>query len=126
MRAADTNVVVRLLVRDDPVQTAAAESFAAKGAWVSHLVLVETIWVLDSVFGLGHKQLAVAIEMLLDHRDLVIQEPEVVASALEHYRKRSKIGFSDCMVLEIARKAGHIPVGTFDRELSKLVGAQRL
>jgi predicted nucleic-acid-binding protein len=126
MRAADTNVVVRLITRDDVAQTASAEAFVTKGAWVSQLVLVETIWVLDSVFGLNHKQLAVAVQMLLNHRDLVLQDPDVVAAALAHYRKRAKAGFSDCMVLEVARKAGHVPVGTFDRELGKLQGAERL
>ncbi|RYF30729.1 MAG: PIN domain-containing protein, partial [Comamonadaceae bacterium] len=35
-------------------------------------------------------------------------------------------GFSDCLVLEIALKAGHTPLGTFDKGLSKLTGAQRL
>ena len=126
MRAVDTNVVVRLIVRDDAKQTAASEAFVSKGAWVSHVVLVETTWVLASVFGLNHKQLAVAIEMLLNHRELAMQDPDVVAAALAHYRKRPKLGFSDCMVLEIARKAGHTPVGTFDRELGKVAGAQRL
>jgi predicted nucleic-acid-binding protein len=126
MRAADTNLVVRLITRDDIAQTTSAEVFAQKGAWVSQLVLVETIWVLDSVFGLSHRQLAVAVEMLLDHRDLVLQDPDVVAAALAHYRKRPKLGFSDCMVLEVARKAGHIPVGTFDREFGKLEGTERL
>jgi predicted nucleic-acid-binding protein len=126
MRAADTNVVVRLITRDNIAQTTSAEAFVTKGAWVSQIVLVETIWVLDSVFGLKHKQLAVAVEMLLNHRDLVLQDPDVVAAALAHYRKRPKLGFSDCLVLEVARKAGHIPIGTFDREFAKLEGTERL
>jgi predicted nucleic-acid-binding protein len=53
MRAVDTNVIVRLIVRDDPQQTAAAEHFVEKGAWVSNLALAETVWVLDSVYGLS-------------------------------------------------------------------------
>jgi predicted nucleic acid-binding protein len=36
------------------------------------------------------------------------------------------LGFSDCLVLESARKAGHLPLGTFDRDLAKLDGAERL
>jgi predicted nucleic-acid-binding protein len=60
------------------------------------------------------------------HRDLVLQDPDVVAAALAHYRRRPKRGFSDCLVLEVARKAGHIPVGTFERELGKLEGTERL
>src|SRR5688572_24519101 len=111
MRAVDTNVLVRLVARDNAPQTASAESFVTRGAWVSHIVLVETTWVLDSVFGLGHSPIAKAIEMLLSHRDLVLQDPDVVQAALAHYRKRPKLGFSDCMVLEVARKSGHLPLG---------------
>lgn len=122
MRAIDTNVLVRLLTRDDTKQTASADAFVSRGAWVSHLVLVETVWVLDSVFELEQRQIALAVEMLLNHRDLVLQDPDVVQAALTHYRKRSKIGFADCMILEVARKAGHIPLGTFDRQLCKLDG----
>jgi predicted nucleic-acid-binding protein len=96
------------------------ESFVSKGAWLSHVVLIETVWLLDSVFSLEPSQIGTAIEMLLNHRNLVLQDPEVVTAALTRYRKRSKVGFSDCMVLEIARKAGHLPLGTFDRPFAKL------
>jgi len=126
MRAVDTNILVRLVVRDDPEQVRIAESFLASGAWVSHLVLAEAMWVLDAVYDRTPEQIAGAIDMLLNHKDLTIQGAEVVASALEHFRKRPALGFSDCLVLEIARKAGHTPLGTFDRDLAKLDGAKRL
>ena len=126
MRAVDTNLLVRLIVRDDPEQVEAAEAFVAAGAWVSKLVLAETIWVLDAVHERTPAQLAAAIEMLLNHQQLSIQDADVVANALEHFRKRPALGFSDCLVLEIARKAGHLPLGTFDRGLAKLEGTQRL
>ncbi len=87
MRAVDTNVLVRLLARDDAAQAEAAEAFVAGGAWVSHVVLVETIWVLESVY---------------------------------------EVDFSDCLVLEAARKAGHGPLGTFDRDPARLDGAELL
>lgn len=126
MRAVDTNLLVRLVVRDDAPQVAAAEAFVASGAWVSHLVLAETIWVLDAVHERTPAQLAAAIEMLLNHQQLSIQDAEVVSKALEQFRFRPALGFSDCLVLEIARKSGHLPLGTFDRGLAKLEGAQRL
>ena len=72
MRAVDTNLLVRLIARDDAAQAA-------------------------------------AVEMLLSH-----------------FRKRPALGFSDCLVLEASRKAGHLPLGTFDRRLGKLEGAQGL
>lgn len=126
MRAVDTNVLVRLITRDDDEQCAAAEAFVRKGAWVSHLVLAETTWVLSSAYELTHNQIVIAIEMLLNHATLTVQDADVVASAVEHYRGTPRLGFSDCLALEIARKAGHLPLGTFDRALAKLEGAERV
>ncbi len=126
MRAVDTNVLLRLITGDDPTQTVAAEKFVSSGAWVSHLVLAETIWVLTTVFERDPQALAQTVEFLLKHRDLTIQDAEVVVAALVHYRNKPALGFSDCLVLEIARKAGHVPMGTFDRTLAKLEGAERI
>ena len=126
MRAVDTNLLVRLIVRDDPKQVGAAETFVAQGAGVSQLVLAETIWVLDAVHERTAVQLAAAIEMLLNHEHLSVQDADVVERALDAFRARPALGFSDCLVLEIARKAGHLPLGTFDRGLGRLEGAQRL
>ena len=123
MRAVDTNVLVRLLTRDDEEQTEAAEAFVASGAWISHVVLVETLWVLESVYDVDAGARAKAVEMLLNHRELTIQDPEVVERALAVFSKRPSLGFSDCLVLEAARKAGHGPLGTFDRDLGKVGGA---
>ncbi len=126
MRSVDTNVLVRLVVRDEPQQAEAAEKFVAKGAWVSHLVLVETLWVLDAVYGRSAKQLIEAVAMLVEHKDLTFQDADVVVAALGQLRKRPALGFSDCMVLETARKAGHLPLATFDRTLAKLPETVRL
>jgi len=126
MRAVDTNVVVRLAVRDDARQVEAAEAFVVGGAWVSQVVLVELVWVLASVYGFGPADVARAVEILLNHAQLTVEGSEVVGAALQQYRAKPAVGFSDCLVLEIARKAGHLPLGTFDRELSGLAGAQRL
>jgi predicted nucleic-acid-binding protein len=126
MRAVDTNVLVRLIARDDRAQVEGAERFVEKGAWVSHLALAETVWVLDAVYERTAAEIAVAIEFLLNHDRLSLQDPDVVAAALETFRARTALGFSDCLMLEIARRAGHVPLGTFDRDLGKLDGAQRL
>lgn len=126
MRAIDTNVLVRLIARDHPGQTAAAENFVAQGAWTPLLVLTEAMWVLGAVYDLSPKGQAEALQMLLDHRDLVLEEREIVAAALDLFRARPALGFSDCLAIESARKAGHLPLGTFDRNLAKVAGAQRL
>ena len=126
MRAIDTNVLVRLITRDDERQVEAAEAFVAKGAWVSHLVLAETSWVLDSVHDRTPEQIAKAIGMLLDHKELTIQDRDVVEAALGKFRKNKRVSFSDILVLEIARKHGHLPLGSFDRKLATLEGIHRL
>jgi predicted nucleic-acid-binding protein len=126
MRAVDTNVLVRLVTRDDVRQVAAAEAFIAKGAWVPHLALTETTWVLSSVYNRKPDAIADAVEMLLNHEHLTLQDPETVTAANERFREAPKLGFSDCLVLEVALKVGHGPLGTFDRHLGKSEGAQRL
>jgi predicted nucleic-acid-binding protein len=126
MRAVDTNVLVRLIARDDAAQLKNAEAFIAQGAWVSHLVLVDTIWVLDAVMGLSRERAGMAVDMLLNHAQLTIQDTDIVKLALIRYRSRPSVGFSDCLLLETARKAGHLPLGTFDKDLARLPGAQRL
>src|SRR6187397_1885769 len=103
MRSVDTNVLVGLLVRDDDAQARAAEAFVSRGAWVSPLVLAEVSWVLGAVYDRSAKELA---------------------AALARFQRRRALSFSDCLIVEIARKAGHVPLGTFDRDLAKLDGVE--
>ncbi len=56
----------------------------------------------------------------------MVQDPDVVAEALLQMKKKPALGFSDCLILEVARKAGHLPLGTFDRDLGRLPGASEL
>jgi predicted nucleic-acid-binding protein len=126
VRAVDTNVLVRLLTRDDAKQVAAAEAFVARGAWVPHVVLAETTWVLTSVYDRGADEIAAAVEILVNHEHLTIQDSETVTAALATFRRRPALGFSDCLVVEVARKSGHLPLGTFDRDLAKVDGVERI
>ena len=126
MRAVDTNVLVRLLTRDDARQAAAAEAFVARGAWVPHLAIAEAAWVLVSVYDRAPEAVATAVEMLLSHEHLTVQDADVVAAAVAQFRQHPKVGFSDCLIVETARKAGHLPLGTFDRDFAGLDGVQRL
>jgi predicted nucleic acid-binding protein len=126
MRAVDTNVLVRLVTRDDPKQTSLAERFVAQGAWVPLLALAEMSRVLASVYDRDTTAIANAIEMLTDHVHLSLEQPEVVASALSLLRRHSRLGFSDCLMLATARAAGHEPLGTFDRDLARADGAIKL
>ncbi len=126
MRAIDTNVLVRLLARDQPAQAKRADAAIENGAWVSLLVLAEAVWVLKSNFELSRTDIAKGVEMVLAHEQLSMQDAEVVVRALTAYSASRKVEFSDCLILEIARKAGHAPMSTFDGDFAKLDGVERL
>lgn len=126
MRAIDTNILVRLIVRDDPEQVGRAEAFVEHGAWISLPVLAETVWVLKSVYGVSRGRIGTAVSMLMEHDRLALQDEDVVRRAHATFARERSVEFSDCLVVELARKAGHVPVGTFDRTMSRLAGADWL
>ena len=120
------NVLVRLITRDDVRRAASADGFVQNGAWVSTLAPAETISVLETVYERRAGDLATAIDMLLNHKNLILQDSDVVAAALDLFRSRPVLGFSDCLMLQLARRAGHLRLGTFDRNLGKAEGVQKL
>jgi predicted nucleic-acid-binding protein len=122
MLAIDTNMLVRLLARDDVTQAQQADRAIQAGAWVSHLALVETLWVLESLYERKPSQLIAIVQMLLAHEHLVVQDPDTVRGALANFSAKPSLGFSDCLMLEVAKRAGHTPLATFDKALSKLPG----
>ena len=126
MLAVDTSVLVLLLARDDAKQAEAADRFVAKGAWVSHLVLAETLSVLEAVYNRSAVQIIAALKLLLTHESLVLQDAETVNLALGQFWRKSAPGFSVCPILENARRAGHLRLGTFDKALIRLKGTQEI
>ena len=126
MRAVDTNVVVRLVVGDDAQQTVAAERFVSGGAWVSLPVLLETASTLGTVYRRDQQEIATLLEMLLKHPAVSLQYSDAVVDALQEFRRHPALGFADCLILAMARSSGHLPLGTFDRKLGRLDGAQLL
>jgi predicted nucleic-acid-binding protein len=77
-------------------------------------------------YGRSPSQIADSVELLLEHPSLAVDDADVVRAALAGFRAKPSVEFSDHLILEIARKAGHVPLGTFDRNLGKLDGAQAL
>lgn len=126
MRAVDTNVLVRLVAQDDDRQLRAAERFIERGAWVPLSALAETVWVLESVCRRTPVRIAAAVEALLQHERLTVQDADVARAALATFRSHPAVGFSDCLMLESARRAGHVPLGTCEIRLARLDGAQRI
>src|SRR6476620_1807433 len=84
MIAVDTNVLVRLLTGDDPKQAAAARSlFAAEPIWIAKTVLLETGWVLRSLYGFEDRAIRDAFTRLLGLKNVRAEDEMSVAAALE-------------------------------------------
>jgi predicted nucleic-acid-binding protein len=127
MGAADTNVLLRLVLEDDESQARAARAFVKTQAplFVSHVVLAELSWVLASGYDFSRDAIGSVVEMLLETDGIEVQDVGVVQTAHAHHRA-SHADLADCLVLAIASRAGALPLGTFDKKLGKLVGTRRL
>ena len=127
MIAVDTNVLVRYLVDDDPVQAAAARASLERltrerPGFLCREVVVEVVWVLERAYGFARPQIADVLVELMATDSLVVEEADDVARAAADYRRRGA-GFADLMILAAARRAGASPLHTFDRQLARLDGA---
>ena len=121
MTAIDSNVLIRLLTRDDPEQYRQAREFLQENApvWVTHISLIETVWVLSRSYKQGKEQIVALLEMMLCHHDFHLQEPGVVEGALRSW-KGAKADFADCLILQTVKKEGQEPLASFDRDLAAL------
>jgi predicted nucleic-acid-binding protein len=83
MIAVDTNVLVRLLTGDEPKQAAAARSlFASESIWIAKMVLLETSWVLRSLYGFEESAIHDAFTKLLGLKNVHAEDESSVAAAL--------------------------------------------
>jgi predicted nucleic-acid-binding protein len=125
--AVDTNVLLRLILDDDESQSRAARALMRTNAplFVSHIVLVESTWVLKAGYRFTRDKIGTVIEMLLDTEGISVESPTIVASALASYRA-SRAEFSDCLIVEIAKSAGMSPLCTFDEKLAKVTDTRKL
>jgi predicted nucleic-acid-binding protein len=98
MVAVDTNVLVRLLTGDEPKQAAAARSlFASEQIWIAKTVLLETGWVLRSLYEFEERAIREAFTRLLGLRNVHAEDESSVAAALA--LTAQSIEFADAMHL---------------------------
>lgn len=123
MVAFDTNLVVRLLVRDDAAQAKKAEQAFLRhargdGVFLPVVVLVETAWVLAYTYELDRKAIHDHLQALSRTRGVVVDEAELVQDALDAYGKGAA-DFADYVILSTARRAGCRTLLTLDRRLGR-------
>lgn len=127
----DTNVLLRVLVRDQQEQVRAAEQLIAahcskdEPGYVSRVVIAETVWVLKDVYGYGRSQIAAAMRAVLNVSELEIESPDEVDAAIVDF-ERSSADFTDCLLARTNAAAGCEYTATFDRKAAKLAGFKLL
>lgn len=119
MIAVDTNVVLRLVLDDDPVQVAAARALMLREPlYVSLGVLLETGWVLQSRYGLPRAEVADALTLVSSLDRLIVARLQLALWAIERFRAGADL--ADMVHLVSAAKIGRL--ATFDRRVAKDVG----
>jgi predicted nucleic-acid-binding protein len=114
--AADTNVIVRFLTRDDPAQAARAASLLSRSlVWISKTVILETAWVLQRLYGFSAADVNQALKAFAGLRNVRVEDAVQVAKAFEW--TALGIDFADAM--HLASSVGTNRFLTFDRKFSR-------
>ena len=128
MRGLDTNVLLRLLLRDDEAQSRRARAFVDRSVHdgevlhVSLPVLCELVWVLGGrTANLGRQEIAATVERLLDTNGFELQSRDAVREALVDFRA-GEADFADYLIGRLDRRAGCRDTATFDVRLAKTDG----
>lgn len=121
----DTNVLVRYLTQDDPIQSPKATEIVERRlteenpGFVSVVAMVETVWVLDRAYGLGSHEIAAAVERMLQTDVLVIENEQEIFTAMIAL-KEGPGSFSDSVIAALGAKAGCSYTLTFDQKAHRL------
>lgn len=127
----DTNVLLRLLVRDLDTQVRTAEALIAthcsseEPGHVSLLVIVEIVWALKGYYGYDRSQIASSIRALLNVSELEVESADEIHAALSDY-ETSAAGFVDCLLARTNEALGCDHTVTFDRKAARIKGFKLL
>ena len=123
----DTNVVVRYLVQDDPIQLPKATQTIERRltedepGFITLVTMVEIVWVLDRSYGLSDQEIAQTIERMLQSDTLLIQNEQEVFTAMMAL-KSGQGSFADALIGALGVWAGCASTLTFDKKAARLVG----
>ena len=120
----DTNILVRYLVQDDPVQSAKATELIERRltpdnpGFISIVAMVETVWVLDRSYGFAAQEIAATVERILEAETLAVENEREVFTAMISLKDGRM--FADAIIGALGRKAGCSYTFTFDRKALRL------
>lgn len=123
----DTNIVVRYLAQDDPVQSPKATEIIEhrlnedEPGFVSLVTIAETVWILDRLYGLSDQEIAHAIERMLQTDSLVVQNEQEVFTAMIAHKSGSGT-FADALIASLGIWVGCSSTLTFDKKAARIKG----
>jgi predicted nucleic-acid-binding protein len=121
----DTNILVRYLTQDDPVQSPKATELIEQRlteqdpGYISVVAMAETVWVLERAYGLADGDIAAAIERTLQAEVLVVESEQEVFTAMIAL-KEGYGSFSDALIGALGARAGCSRTLTFDQKALRL------
>jgi predicted nucleic-acid-binding protein len=126
----DTNVLLRFLLKDDPVQTSQARTLLQsltpeRPGWVGTATVLEMVWVLSTTKAMSRDAVAKAITDLLALDTVAVECAGAVAWAAQNFRF-TKADFADCLIAACARAAGCSKTVTFDPIAARDAGMEPL
>ena len=127
----DTNVIVRYLTQDDPVQSPKATELIERGlteeepGFVSVVAMAETAWVLERVYGRTAEEIAAVIERMLEVEVLVVESEQEVFTAMIA-AKEGRGSFADALIGALGARAGCSHTVTFDQKALRLTAFEPL
>lgn len=125
MTGLDTNIIVRYLAQDDPVQSPRATQIIEhrltedKPGFISLVTIVETVWVLHRLYSLSDQEIANAVERMLQADTLFIQNEQQVFTAMMAL-KAGNGSFADALIGALGAWAGCGTTLTFDKKATRL------
>jgi len=131
MIAIDTNVLVRLVTRDDEAQALRAKAIfdthidEDSALFVSSVVLVELCWTLERSYRLTRQEIVAVIRALLSNRTVRLESPDTIRTALAYF-EAGDVGFPDCLIVAKAGQEDCSRILTFDRRMASLPDVQIL
>jgi predicted nucleic-acid-binding protein len=123
----DTNILVRYLAQDDPVQSPKATDLIERRltedapGFVSIVAMIETVWVLKRAYDLADDDVAAAVERMLQAKVLVVENEQEVFTAMIAL-KEGLGSFADALIGALGIRAGCSRTLTFDQKALRLPG----
>jgi len=123
----DTNILVRYLTQDDPLQSSKATEIIEQRlseetpGFVCIVAMVETVWVLERAYKLPARKIAAAVERMLQTSVFIIENEQEVFTAMIALKEREG-SFADSIIAGLGARAGCSCTLTFDRQAARLPG----